>query len=182
MASEPRACRLFLVAKMLERWAQSLKDSVVYRIVASPTFADTLYVFIFVPNAFKTIDEYREIRQSYLRDYCILVFSNNRNVKRVIGIATDADDLNRTFEALLLQGDRWTPEMDELAKAIASELDVSGKGQIHRITDLIPEVQQPHRSPSPRRPRTDGKIGRNDPCPCQSGKKFKRCCLPRMRD
>jgi hypothetical protein len=21
------------------------------------------------------------------------------------------------------------------------------------------------------------KIGRNDPCPCQSGKKYKRCCL-----
>jgi tetratricopeptide (TPR) repeat protein len=23
------------------------------------------------------------------------------------------------------------------------------------------------------------KIGRNDPCPCGSGKKYKRCCLPR---
>ncbi|MCP4388788.1 MAG: zinc chelation protein SecC, partial [Gammaproteobacteria bacterium] len=22
-----------------------------------------------------------------------------------------------------------------------------------------------------------GKIGRNDPCPCGSGKKYKRCCL-----
>jgi hypothetical protein len=24
------------------------------------------------------------------------------------------------------------------------------------------------------------KVGRNDPCPCGSGKKFKRCCLERM--
>lgn len=23
-----------------------------------------------------------------------------------------------------------------------------------------------------------GKIGRNAPCPCESGKKYKRCCLP----
>jgi uncharacterized protein YecA (UPF0149 family) len=23
----------------------------------------------------------------------------------------------------------------------------------------------------------NGKVGRNDPCPCGSGKKFKRCCL-----
>ena len=23
-------------------------------------------------------------------------------------------------------------------------------------------------------------IGRNDPCPCMSGKKFKKCCLPKM--
>ena len=22
-----------------------------------------------------------------------------------------------------------------------------------------------------------GRIGRNDPCPCESGKKYKRCCL-----
>jgi len=25
------------------------------------------------------------------------------------------------------------------------------------------------------------KIGRNDPCPCGSGEKFKRCCGPRGR-
>jgi preprotein translocase subunit SecA len=24
--------------------------------------------------------------------------------------------------------------------------------------------------------REDGKIGRNDPCPCGSGKKYKKCC------
>ena len=24
------------------------------------------------------------------------------------------------------------------------------------------------------------KIGRNDPCPCGSGKKYKKCCLNRM--
>jgi uncharacterized protein YecA (UPF0149 family) len=26
------------------------------------------------------------------------------------------------------------------------------------------------------------KIGRNDRCPCGSGVKFKKCCLPRLRD
>ena len=25
--------------------------------------------------------------------------------------------------------------------------------------------------------RTMPKVGRNDPCPCGSGKKFKKCCL-----
>ncbi|MBN2898353.1 MAG: SEC-C domain-containing protein [Clostridia bacterium] len=24
--------------------------------------------------------------------------------------------------------------------------------------------------------RTDPKVGRNDPCPCGSGKKYKKCC------
>lgn len=26
--------------------------------------------------------------------------------------------------------------------------------------------------------RESGKVGRNDPCPCASGKKYKKCCLP----
>ena len=25
--------------------------------------------------------------------------------------------------------------------------------------------------------RTEPKIGRNEPCPCESGKKYKKCCL-----
>jgi uncharacterized protein YecA (UPF0149 family) len=36
------------------------------------------------------------------------------------------------------------------------------------------------RSPSPRpmpRPTRTSRIGRNDPCPCGSGKKFKHCCM-----
>jgi len=27
--------------------------------------------------------------------------------------------------------------------------------------------------------RAEPKIGRNDPCPCGSGKKYKKCCMPR---
>src|SRR5262245_10248908 len=29
----------------------------------------------------------------------------------------------------------------------------------------------------PRKPLPNDKISRNDPCPCGSGRKFKRCCL-----
>jgi preprotein translocase subunit SecA len=34
-------------------------------------------------------------------------------------------------------------------------------------------------SPEARRPVSTGgpKVGRNDPCPCGSGKKYKKCCL-----
>ena len=27
--------------------------------------------------------------------------------------------------------------------------------------------------------REEPKVGRNDPCPCGSGKKYKKCCMPR---
>jgi hypothetical protein len=29
--------------------------------------------------------------------------------------------------------------------------------------------------------RTEKKVGRNDPCPCGSGKKFKKCCMNREK-
>ncbi len=31
-------------------------------------------------------------------------------------------------------------------------------------------------SQAPEQERTSTKVGRNDPCPCGSGKKFKKCC------
>ena len=31
-------------------------------------------------------------------------------------------------------------------------------------------------APEPAQPAPSGKVGRNDPCPCGSGKKFKKCC------
>lgn len=36
---------------------------------------------------------------------------------------------------------------------------------------LLPGAPIPRQSPAP-----TGKVGRNDPCPCGSGKKYKRCC------
>jgi len=35
---------------------------------------------------------------------------------------------------------------------------------------LADTVPQPYRAPP--------KVGRNDPCPCGSGRKYKKCCAP----
>ena len=35
-----------------------------------------------------------------------------------------------------------------------------------------------HARPLPLR-REEPKVGRNNPCPCGSGKKYKKCCMPR---
>ena len=34
-------------------------------------------------------------------------------------------------------------------------------------------------SPKERQRRSTSSVGRNDPCPCGSGKKYKQCCLPK---
>ena len=38
---------------------------------------------------------------------------------------------------------------------------------LRQLADIKPPVTQPEKQK---------KVGRNDPCPCGSGKKYKRCC------
>ena len=48
-----------------------------------------------------------------------------------------------------------------------------------RVSELAERHGDPNRllaPPTPVRPRAE-KVGRNDPCPCGSGRKYKRCCL-----
>jgi len=40
----------------------------------------------------------------------------------------------------------------------------------------LTNANQGDKKPEPIRNRND-KVGRNDPCPCGSGKKFKNCCM-----
>jgi len=51
----------------------------------------------------------------------------------------------------------------------------------------MPEKRDPRPIPEPRQEsaakidRIEPRVGRNDPCPCGSGKKFKKCCRPASR-
>jgi len=61
----------------------------------------------------------------------------------------------------------------------------------HTPQEIFEKYEKPHLKPLPEEPfnfeeskdsnvisfKTGKKIGRNDPCPCGSGKKYKKCCL-----
>jgi preprotein translocase subunit SecA len=49
--------------------------------------------------------------------------------------------------------------------------DKSGKP-----SDMVSEAADELSKPKPKPKRTGPKVGRNDPCPCGSGKKYKNCC------
>ena len=65
-------------------------------------------------------------------------------------------------------GDIYTPETR--AKFEAQFMQAELKDMI-----LEPTIKQLRRKPVDS--RADGRVGRNDTCPCGSGKKFKKCCL-----
>jgi hypothetical protein len=51
--------------------------------------------------------------------------------------------------------------------------------RLKKLMDEHPEVVREMRIPPTKKQmsRRPPKIGRNEPCPCGSGKKFKKCCL-----
>jgi len=59
---------------------------------------------------------------------------------------------------------------DEMALAEAGAATLARHG-----IGAIPARNPPARSPNPKDPSTWGKVGRNAPCPCGSGKKYKHC-------
>jgi preprotein translocase subunit SecA len=93
------------------------------------------------------------------------------------------DDQGRAEEAQAVR-----QQAEESLPTITATRDVRGEGRVLRETTTItfggeglplselPNVTARLRpSPSPGAVSRQ-KVGRNDPCPCGSGKKFKKCC------
>jgi len=55
-------------------------------------------------------------------------------------------------------------KLDELAKKARSTDDLQAEEQLIASTEKVEPI------------KAGDKPGRNDPCPCGSGKKYKRCC------
>lgn len=88
-------------------------------------------------------------------------------------------------DARLLE-DEDDPDWFELtlAEAVARPDDASrfAERELGYIDDLVAELEaalEPEDEPEPEEPVQNPlrDVGRNDPCPCGSGKKFKKCCL-----
>jgi len=63
--------------------------------------------------------------------------------------------------------------------------DVAARRRTPQATPQSTRFSAPFKSAQPQVPRTvtrqGEKVGRNDPCPCGSGKKYKKCCLAKER-
>lgn len=77
-----------------------------------------------------------------------------------------ADDLEPAEEKLT----RWPAQRDELAQQISGAVAAIYRFWLpYREAIMERVVAQSYQRSGP-------KVGRNDPCPCGSGKKFKKCC------
>jgi uncharacterized protein len=91
--------------------------------------------------------------------------------------AWDDDELHEALMPIIVLSNTITddPNIDEL---------LDDEETVERLAEAVPEAvvsifqhQRQHFSPpSQTVRRSSPKVGRNDPCPCGSGKKYKKCC------
>jgi hypothetical protein len=116
----------------------------------------------------KATDAAELIEQAHAADRVdIMVNGNWNHVRQELGVA----GLGLVPEELA--GRRAFPDLFSrfsLPPLDDSDDDVAPKGGHAKNADYLPvdEVTPPI--------RTSGKVGRNEPCPCGSGKKYKKCC------
>ncbi len=80
------------------------------------------------------------------------------------------------IDACTLTGERF-PEYDKWRREDI-EATASARRRMANLDSILPPDTLPPVKPEPPRDTIVGKptAGRNDPCPCKSGKKFKKCC------
>ncbi len=94
----------------------------------------------------------------------------------------DSDaDLRAVFGTLMTRYDSLSSDIDNGAFVPACDIDErldEAAQQIPRAILVLHKIAKLRAARSPRKaePKRQTKIGRNDPCPCRSGKKYKRCC------
>jgi len=83
--------------------------------------------------------------------------------------------MGKTGEIVTLKGDSFNPEVDVLASNEFDDADELTEISIEEVMEKM-SAGLPFGSWAKSNRREGPKIGRNEPCPCGSGKKFKKCC------
>ncbi len=177
MAKEPRFVRRELsdrILKSINEFPISNND-VTRKITFLPSFYDKTAYVILQLNVKSKSHDHREIRQKLLEIACGAAKNKFRNLNKVVGIGIDAPKLNQEIseDFVLLECSNWNNENEQYYREQnaqfkffeTDQLKVS-KGKIQEFPDLY---------------KKSGKIGRNEKCPCGSGKKYKKCCLDRLQ-
>ena len=179
MVKEPRFMRRGLAEKMLsavERFPDT--GSFSRQVTFLPSFEPNVaYVLLQLrtPDAFRAEPDYREKRQTLLEIACGAAKNKFPYLVKIIGIGIDAPKFSGGTVAedfILMPCETWTDEMKIHYEELNKEWNFFGTPKMRKFNDRVTQFVPPQRTGTQ---ATSGKVGRNDPCPCGSGKKYKKC-------
>ena len=178
MAREPRVQRRALSSHMLEsiRRVANADGQVGRKLSLMPSFFEgTAYVFLLIPydGATDYEKDFRPMRQAVLEIACGVARNRWSHLNKVIGISVDVptpgiDHGSEDF--MLLECAEWSNETAASYRKANEHLKIFEKATQVRKRTLDFPTQTGEGT-------VVNKIGRNDPCICGSGKKYKKCCM-----
>lgn len=111
------------------------------------------------------------------------------------GVCQFGFSINEVFDAfnrreISFKSEKQVNEVMQLIMDLANNTRL-WENNGHTPHEIFEKYEKPHLKPLPKEPfnfegaresnaisfKTGKKVGRNDPCPCGSGKKYKKCCL-----
>lgn len=180
MVKEPRFIRRALSERMLgavKRFPDR-PNELTRQVTFLPSFHDDVgYVLLQtrLPERLRNEPDFREGRQAMLEVACGAAKNKFPELKKVIGIGIEAPKFtsNNTGEDFILMPcEHWSDDTRRHYEELNKEMRFFATPQMQqfneRVTQFVPP--EPIEHPPQRK-----KQGRNDPCPCGSGKKFKKC-------
>lgn len=179
MVKEPRFVRRGLAERMLtavERFPDT--GSFTRQVTLLSSFEPNVgYVFLQlrVPEEFRATLDYREKRQTLLEIACGSAKNKFPNLVKVIGIGIEApkfSDGTVAEDFILMPCETWLEETKSHYEELNREWNFFGTPNLRQYNDRVTQFVPP---PRPTRPAQPRKIGRNELCPCSSGKKYKKC-------
>lgn len=177
MAKEPRLSRRALSEAMIgaiQRFPDA-GDGITRNLsFMSSYFKGTGYVFLQLrhPNIVDYDGEYRPKRQKMLAIACGAARNKFPNLRKVVGLAIDAPKYSESNseDFILLNCAEWPDEERRYYEKENEPFRFFG-------TDaMTAHAMRAAEFPRPAAPQRPQKTGRNQACPCGSGKKYKKCC------
>lgn len=179
MVKEPRFMRRGLAEKMLaavERFPNS--GPFARQVTFLPSFEPNVgYVLLQLraPDAFSSEPDYREKRQTLLEIACGAAKNKFSHLVKIIGIGIDAPKFSGGTVAedfILMSCETWPEETKAYYEELNKDWNFFGTSALRQFQDHVTQFVPPSHPAKPTKPN---KLGRNDPCPCGSGKKYKKC-------
>jgi hypothetical protein len=179
MAKEPRFTRREFARAMLRAIDNfpDNKEMITRHLSFMPSFYQTT-AYVFLQIRYKGIEDYetnyRPKRRAILELACGVARNKFPQFSKIVGIAIDAPKFStlNSEDFVLINCEQWPDEQRQF-------YEEQNKGlKFFETADLKSEIKTVSNFPAPSKSKTRPKIGRNELCPCGSGKKYKKCHGP----
>lgn len=180
MAKEPRFTRRALSEQMIKA-IKGFPEST-QRVMRNLSFMPSFYEgkgYVFLQLKVDGItdyeNDYRPKRQAMLEIACGAAKNKFEHLKTVVGIAIDAPKYTKTNseDFILMDCAHWPDDLREHYEKANEGIGFFKSDNLTMQKKTVTEFPIVKKSKGLRRV----KVGRNAPCPCGSGKKYKKCCV-----